>query len=1222
MERRHLFALTIVTASLVSTLKVAATGPSSTLVKGQPAPSDARTYTLAVHQAAIAGAFTPEAFRSYINTLPRDGEYFLVEGDIALTEQELLPYLVQRSSGESRADQSAELLVNTHEGRRDFYADPSQRRLAYVVLRESFPNEESYRRVVESMAQATSAWEGACPDCGLDFAELPDGSPASFSVRYRNAGGAFIARAFFPHDPPDERFIDIDPSYLSTTFDQVGVLRHELGHVLGYRHEHIRGIPGCFFEGGEWLPLTEYDPHSVMHYFCGGGGGRELELSELDQDGHRRLYGPASVGPPAAFTAPAGSASEAAGDAQKRYEAAVASPFDEARRVAFLDSLPEVNGYYLVEGDMRMTEEEILPYLVSKGRAEEVVSRGAELLVNVHLGTADYYRDLTARRLRYAVDRASFAREQQYRSVVEDMRRATEDWQSVCRECKIEFSYASELDGDPTLETLSFIVRLEDSGGSYIAAAFFPHDPPSRRVLSIDPSYFTTSFDRTGVLRHELGHVLGYRHEHIRGIAGCYREDGTWNPITPYDPKSVMHYFCGGGGSLNLEISPLDEEGHRKLYGLARTSSSPDAPLSSFSLESSGAPQSPALGGDATLVIRLEGGDVVESAVRVLSVLRRHDLLETAEHAVSPGETVEGIYRSKLGLPGYSESMTEFANSINPNRNFHSESLSPDQKIHYPNAAFATYTFAKKLDREDKAQLEQINQNWGYIKKDEKETRGALRVTFTGYELRVRGGEAQVEAASRAIDSLGSRNIVVEVQSSSSREPSYFCEGSVKQWWESRASLTKGDEADLGCYIGMPDLSENPERCTEDCPEIVLIDQIVALHPDVAEAIVEGGAGDSSAPLVAEDKQRIEESPWSDKYHGTHLAGIVASRRNGFGLVGVHPRARVRSWDWSSYQSRRAELVDRITQFEDESVSTGNLHIYVLASHWVLPESSSPEGRFTDDILSRKIEDEELLVIAAAGQPKVNGENPVDIGLGMRRAPVHLGASENVVVVTACSDCLEPQPRLMERVNYSTSGLVHLAAPGDSVLGPVNGGKYTFQGGTSQATAFVAGVVSSMVSRFPNAYQRARDVKRRLFVTARPFVVDGGDEASSERVAAGVVDPKRALLDPKKDWLAFTGENPEARKIHWLVDTIEAKDSITREDVFIPTSTIYRVIHDNGSFVFFVKYQNGVRRVGPLELTSVTEALSVEDSERPADPWQEVGLNEIEDLLLSHARGT
>jgi hypothetical protein len=118
-----------------------------------------------------------------------------------------------------------------------------------------------------------------------------------FVVRHIDAGGQFIAAAFFPTYPPKRRRVLIDPSYFADDlgFDPVGVLRHELGHVVGFRHEHIRsGAPAlCPQEDTtDTIDLTAYDPQSVMHYFCGGVGSRDLKITDVDRDGAQKLYGP------------------------------------------------------------------------------------------------------------------------------------------------------------------------------------------------------------------------------------------------------------------------------------------------------------------------------------------------------------------------------------------------------------------------------------------------------------------------------------------------------------------------------------------------------------------------------------------------------------------------------------------------------------------------------------------------------------------------------------------------------------------------------------------------------------------------------------------------------------------------------------------------------------------------------------------------------------------
>ncbi len=172
--------------------------------------------------------------------------------------------------------------------------------LTYCVLKNTFPRQEWYEEVVTNMQWATEAWEAIC---GIEFKYVPSldssGSvrPAGvvFPVRYIGAGGAFIAAAFFPNDVPTRRRLLIDPSYFKTIFDRVGVLRHELGHVLGFRHEHIRSgaPPVCPHEDTTGtIDLTRYDPQSVMHYFCGGVGSRRLEITQVDRIGAQQLYGP------------------------------------------------------------------------------------------------------------------------------------------------------------------------------------------------------------------------------------------------------------------------------------------------------------------------------------------------------------------------------------------------------------------------------------------------------------------------------------------------------------------------------------------------------------------------------------------------------------------------------------------------------------------------------------------------------------------------------------------------------------------------------------------------------------------------------------------------------------------------------------------------------------------------------------------------------------------
>lgn len=110
------------------------------------------------------------------------------------------------------------------------------------------------------------------------------------------------------------------------------------------------------------------------------------------------------------------------------------------------------------------------------------------------------------------------------------------------------------------------------SGGAFFASAFFPDNARSARELLIDDSAFTTTAngrDLQGILRHESGHILGFRHEHI--WINCTGEAiGDVRQVTPYDENSVMHYpQCRTTGTGGYRQDKLDFQGAIQLYGLS-----------------------------------------------------------------------------------------------------------------------------------------------------------------------------------------------------------------------------------------------------------------------------------------------------------------------------------------------------------------------------------------------------------------------------------------------------------------------------------------------------------------------------------------------------------------------------------------------------------------------------------------------------------------------------
>lgn len=267
---------------------------------------------------AVAGSGMVEKVMSTGKKIELNGQtLYVVEGDVILDEDQLLIYARQREAleqaqaadevaqraglGQGIVQSATQELVGIMQAGKIVRWKPGLT-LTYCVLRSTFSDADRYDTARTSVRKAASDWEALC-GVSFEYKEALDISDSLrpkgvlFVVREIDAGGQFIASAFFPNDPPNRRVVLIDPSYFDPNlgFDKVGVLRHELGHVLGFRHEHIRSgaPPACPDESVfGTFNITNYDPQSVMHYFCGGMGRRTLAFTEIDKVGAQKVYGP------------------------------------------------------------------------------------------------------------------------------------------------------------------------------------------------------------------------------------------------------------------------------------------------------------------------------------------------------------------------------------------------------------------------------------------------------------------------------------------------------------------------------------------------------------------------------------------------------------------------------------------------------------------------------------------------------------------------------------------------------------------------------------------------------------------------------------------------------------------------------------------------------------------------------------------------------------------
>lgn len=233
--------------------------------------------------------------------------------------------------------------------------------------------------------------------------------------------------------------------------------------------------------------------------------------------------------------------------------------YKEFKASTFVD----VDGAYVVNGDeVISTDGDLKKFYERLVGPEDTQADG--LIVNTVGGVDDKWSAAQVANLTYCVSTKFGTR---HDDIVAAMAAGAGLWEAASS--KVNFVYNASQDGSCTTRNNSVLFSVEPVNTSqYIARAFFPSTAKSQRNVLIDDSIWTSGTWEPGdILGHELGHTLGFRHEHTRPESGTCFEDNNWRPLTPYDSSSIMHYPQCNGGSSDLEFQASDAAGVRALYG-------------------------------------------------------------------------------------------------------------------------------------------------------------------------------------------------------------------------------------------------------------------------------------------------------------------------------------------------------------------------------------------------------------------------------------------------------------------------------------------------------------------------------------------------------------------------------------------------------------------------------------------------------------------------------
>jgi len=152
------------------------------------------------------------------------------------------------------------------------------------------PAVDSAGVIAAFVEEAGNAWGVTC---GVRFRRVSAERDAVFIVRAekKESRPGVLAEACFPHTHHDNRYLLIYPKllqYMTSESDAEyakSVFLHELGHVLGMRHEYLRDGSTATDTEATLAMLSEDDPASAMRTPCEG-----REISATDRAVMERVY--------------------------------------------------------------------------------------------------------------------------------------------------------------------------------------------------------------------------------------------------------------------------------------------------------------------------------------------------------------------------------------------------------------------------------------------------------------------------------------------------------------------------------------------------------------------------------------------------------------------------------------------------------------------------------------------------------------------------------------------------------------------------------------------------------------------------------------------------------------------------------------------------------------------------------------------------------------------
>jgi subtilisin family serine protease len=235
--------------------------------------------------------------------------------------------------------------------------------------------------------------------------------------------------------------------------------------------------------------------------------------------------------------------------------------------------------------------------------------------------------------------------------------------------------------------------------------------------------------------------------------------------------------------------------------------------------------------------------------------------------------------------------------------------------------------------------------------------------------------------------------------------------------------------------------------------------------------------------IVGWDHLGNSNNPMDSFGHGTHVASTIGARGNNeTGIAGVNWRVRILP---ERFHAGDGGTISDAIKAINHAVSQG---ARVINSSWGTTVNN-PALRDAVDWAGQQ----GVVVVAAAGNNSSNINNP---------QVAYYPAAYNLTNLISVAS-VDLNGNLSGFSNFGST-TVHLAAPGENILGAAPGNGYAMWNGTSMSTAHVTGVVSLLAGLFPNASPQW--LVNRTLATVRPLA-----SLSGKTITGGMLDAFAAV---------------------------------------------------------------------------------------------------------------